>query len=39
VISAYDTEINDRVAREYPDLRPSDDDEAAEPEVPPTTRN
>lgn len=34
VISAYDTEIIDRVAREYPDLKPSDDDsdppEAAE---------
>lgn len=40
VISAYDAEIIDRVAREYPDLKPSDDDsdepEAAEPR---TTRN
>jgi hypothetical protein len=26
VISAYDTEIIDRVAREYPDLKPGDDD-------------
>jgi hypothetical protein len=29
VISAYDAEIIDRVAREYPDLKPSDED--AEP--------
>jgi hypothetical protein len=40
VISAYDTEIIDRVAREYPDLKPSDEDseptEAAEPR---TSRN
>ena len=26
VISAYDAEIIERVAREYPDLKPSDDD-------------
>lgn len=26
VISAYDAEIVDRVAREYPDLKPVDDD-------------
>jgi len=26
VISAYDAEIIDRVAREYPDLKPGDDD-------------
>ena len=26
VISAYDTEIIDRVAREHPDLKPSDED-------------
>ena len=26
VISAYDTEIIERVAREYPDLKPVDDD-------------
>ena len=40
VISAYDVEIIDRVAREYPDLKPSDEDsepsEAAEPR---TSRN
>lgn len=40
VISAYDVEIIDRVAREYPDLKPSDDDvEAVEPAAPRTTRN
>jgi hypothetical protein len=37
VISAYDTEIIDRVAREYPDLKPSDDEaqpaETAEPRI------
>jgi hypothetical protein len=37
VISAYDAEIIDRVAREYPDLKPSDEDpdapEAAEPRI------
>ena len=26
VINAYDTEIIDRVAREFPDLKPSEDD-------------
>jgi hypothetical protein len=35
VINAYDAEIIDRVAREYPDLKPGDDDaepsDAAEP--------
>jgi hypothetical protein len=35
VLSAYDAEIIDRVAREYPDLKPSDEDspppEASEP--------
>ena len=29
VISAYDAEIIDRVAREYPDLKPSDEDSEA----------
>jgi hypothetical protein len=37
VISAYDAEIIDRVTREYPDLKPSDDDteppEATEPQA------
>ena len=34
VINAFDTEIIDLVAREYPDLKPADDDadHAAEPE-------
>ena len=40
VINTYDVEIIDRVAREYPDLKPGDDDPeppvAAEPR---TTRN
>lgn len=40
VISAYDAEIIDRVAREHPDLKPSDEEpdlpEAAEPR---TSRN
>jgi hypothetical protein len=40
LISAYDVEIIDRVAREFPDLKPDDDEsdapEAAEPR---TTRN
>ena len=40
VIGAYDAEIIDRVTREFPDLKPSDDDDempaAAEPR---TTRN
>ena len=26
VISAFDTEVIDRVAREYPDLKPADED-------------
>lgn len=37
VIGAYDTEIVDRVTREYPDLKPDDDDSdppaAAEPRL------
>ena len=33
VIGAYDTEIIERVAREYPDLKPGDDD-AGSPEAP-----
>jgi len=37
VISAYDAEIIDRVTREFPDLKPGDDDsdppEAAEPRI------
>ena len=36
VIGAYDAEIIDRVTREHPDLRPSDED--AEPPEPPQTR-
>jgi hypothetical protein len=40
VIASYDAEIIDRVAREYPDLKPGDEDsgspEASEPR---TTRN
>jgi hypothetical protein len=43
VISAYDTGIIDLVAREYPDLKPAEDDSdhAAEPEsgVPKASRN
>ena len=43
VISAYDTEIIDRVAREYPDLKPADDDSdhaaAPESELPKASRN
>jgi hypothetical protein len=34
VISAYDAEIIDRVTREYPDLKPGDDD-SDPPEAPP----
>lgn len=34
VISAYDAEIIERVAREYPDLKPADDDAD-----PPTTES
>lgn len=42
VINAYDVEIIDRIAREYPDLKPGDDDsEPAPPEtaLTPKTRN
>ncbi len=42
VITAFDVEIIDRVAREYPDLKPSDDDaEAAshESDPPKISRN
>jgi hypothetical protein len=43
VITAYDTEIIDRVAREYPDLKPAEDDSdhaaEPEPEVPKASRN
>jgi hypothetical protein len=40
VISAYDAEIIDRVAREYPDLKPGDDeDEAPAAAQTSTTRN
>jgi hypothetical protein len=40
VISAYDAEIIDRVAREYPDLKPGDDDiEPAEGSEPGPRRN
>ena len=40
VISAYDAEIIGRVAREYPDLKPSDDDfEPPEGSEPGTRRN
>ena len=36
VISAYDAEIIERLAREFPDLKPADDDtEPAAPEHPP----
>jgi hypothetical protein len=40
VISAYDAEIIERVASEYPDLRPSDED-SEPPEIaePRTSRN
>jgi hypothetical protein len=40
VIGAYDTEIIDRVTREFPDLKPGDED-AESPEVPepPRSRN
>jgi hypothetical protein len=31
VIGAYDAEIIERVAREYPDLKPADDDADVEP--------
>jgi hypothetical protein len=40
VISAYDAEIIERVAREYPDLKPSDDEpEAPGAEQPRVSRN
>ena len=42
VINAYDVEIIDRVTREYPDLRPADDDpepSAPETEPPRSSRN
>jgi hypothetical protein len=39
VISAYDAEIIDRVTREYPDLKPSDDDDAPATAEPRITRN
>ena len=42
VITAYDVEIIDRVAREYPDLKPSDEDAeatAAEPRTLASRRN
>jgi len=40
LISAYDAEIIDRVTREYPDLKPSDEDsEAPEATEPRATRN
>lgn len=40
VITAYDLEIIDRVASEYPDLKPADDDSApAEEAPPPRSRN
>lgn len=40
VINTYDVEIIDRVAREYPDLKPSDEDSvSSEADEPRTTRN
>jgi hypothetical protein len=42
VINAYDLEIVDRIAREYPDLRPADEDAelpAAESVPPRSSRN
>jgi hypothetical protein len=41
VINAFDTEIIDVVAREYPDLKPSEDDSdhAPEPDLPKASRN
>ncbi|HEX6397384.1 MAG TPA: hypothetical protein VFZ95_08175 [Steroidobacteraceae bacterium] len=35
VITAYDLEIIERVASEYPDLKPADDDPGAAEEAPP----
>ena len=40
LISAYESEIIDRVAREFPDLKPSDEDsDPPEPAATRTTRN
>lgn len=43
VINAYDTEVIDLVAREHPDLKPSDDDAdhavEPEPDLPKSSRN
>jgi hypothetical protein len=43
VISAFDTGVIDPIAREHPDLKPSDDDSehatAPEPDLPKSTRN
>ncbi len=43
VITAFDVEIIDRVAREHPDLKPSDDDadlpESDEDDLPRASRN
>ncbi len=40
VISAYEAEIIDRVTREYPDLKPADDDsEPPESAAPPGARH
>lgn len=42
IINAYDTELVDRIAAEYPDLKPADDDSeppAAEPVPPRSSRN
>jgi hypothetical protein len=42
VINACDVEVIERIAREYPDLKPSDDDSdlpATEAAVPGTSRN
>lgn len=35
VITAYDLEIIERLAREYPDLRPEDDDSGPAEDAPP----
>ena len=39
LITAYETEIIDRVAHEYPDLKPSDEDSEPPEAEPRTTRN
>ncbi len=42
VINAFDTEVIDLVAREYPDLKPTEDDPdhaEPEPDLPKTARN